>query len=795
MHTLPLPGDLVWIRQKRWRIERVRRDRNVVRLDVAHRDARLTFLAPFDRPASISRTDGLKRVRPQQALARLAHLIGRTYGLRTLASAVDADMAILPHQLEPALAVMHGARRVLIADEVGLGKTIQAGLIVAELMRRDPASRILVVVPASLRDQWTDELRGRFRVSSSLADARRLDELAQKGAVARSPWERPGVWIGSLDFLKQPHVIDAMPLRPWDLVVVDEAHAACGDSDRHDACHELLQRSRRCVLLSATPHSGDDTRFARLIGLGRVDHDPMTVFRRTRQELGVPNLRRVRWQGVTLSGAERRVLAGLVAFEAVVLRSAGRTGRDQALLLLSVFRKRALSTMGALAKSVDRRVAWLGDPDREDLDWLQPSLGFGDGDDEIGDVEERGALTAHTGMRAAHERSWLRRLRALVEVASRIESKATHLARVLRRTREPVVIFTEFRHSLEVLERRLHLARPLSILHGGQTEAVRRQELDRFLNGTTSVLLATDVAGQGLNLQTRARWVISLELPWNPARIEQRIGRVDRIGQPRSTHATLLVSRDDAESGLLANLARRTLAARQALGEGVLDAAAPDASALRAALIDHAALVPRASATISICRAWRRAALAAARRLRSSRRLIERWRSPADAAKSICTRLTHSAALGLPVGSGALFVFTVPLLDRDGTVVERHVVAVASRTSPARSELAAAIAAARAVAARARVKRGARAQMIARSMAAAAATFEEALTARISEEWVPAEVQPGLFDGRELRVFTAARQSGLTLNDDLAASTERLRRQSTFDPGRPVLELVFVARP
>jgi len=108
VHTLPLPGDLVWIRQRRWRVERVQRDRNVVRLDVANRDRHLTFLAPFDRPAPIGRADRLRRGRRQHALARLSHLIGRATGIRTLASAIDADVAILPHQLEPALAILHG---------------------------------------------------------------------------------------------------------------------------------------------------------------------------------------------------------------------------------------------------------------------------------------------------------------------------------------------------------------------------------------------------------------------------------------------------------------------------------------------------------------------------------------------------------------------------------------------------------------------------------------------------------------------------------------------------------------
>ena len=172
MCTLRSPGsgDHVWIRQRRWRVERIRRQADVVRYDVVARDRRATFLAPFDRPVSSSRAGRLRYAPPRQALARLADLVGRTFGDRTIASLAGADADILAHQLEPACAVIDGARRVLIADAVGLGKTIQAGIVIAEIARRVPAPRMLVVVPASLVDQWSDELQRRFRIQCAHAD-------------------------------------------------------------------------------------------------------------------------------------------------------------------------------------------------------------------------------------------------------------------------------------------------------------------------------------------------------------------------------------------------------------------------------------------------------------------------------------------------------------------------------------------------------------------------------------------------------------------------------------------------
>jgi len=128
-------------------------------------------------------------------------------------------MDVLPHQLEPALAVMNGARRLLIADEVGLGKTIQAGLVIAELHRRWPALRALIIVPAALGEQWRQEIGERFGIRAEIADRDALDGAARHERAGANPWNRAGVRIVSADFLKQTHVRDAVTPIPWDVVV------------------------------------------------------------------------------------------------------------------------------------------------------------------------------------------------------------------------------------------------------------------------------------------------------------------------------------------------------------------------------------------------------------------------------------------------------------------------------------------------------------------------------------------------------------------------------------------------
>ena len=135
-----MSGEVVWIRHQAWRVHRTRVTGPVMRIDASRRGRRHTFLAPFDRVCAGGQAGPPRRIRPQQARARLAQVIAHVGSRSMPLAAVTADIALLPHQIEPVLAVLQGARRVLIADEVGLGKTIQAGLVAAELTRPRAAS-------------------------------------------------------------------------------------------------------------------------------------------------------------------------------------------------------------------------------------------------------------------------------------------------------------------------------------------------------------------------------------------------------------------------------------------------------------------------------------------------------------------------------------------------------------------------------------------------------------------------------------------------------------------------------
>jgi superfamily II DNA or RNA helicase len=476
--------------------------------------------------------------------------------LRTLGR---ARLDLFPHQLEPALAIVGGlGSRVLLADEVGLGKTLQAGLIVSELRARGVADRVLILTPSGLRDQWADELRERLEIDATIVDAVALRRMVSMLPVGVNPWSTQPISIVSVDYVKRPEVLPALLSCPWDIVVVDEAHGAAGGSDRHDAVAALASRAAYVVLLTATPHSGDRRAFLSLCGTGTVANDPLLVFRRRRRDVHVGAMRRVHLLSVRMSVPEARMHALLEKFTRAVRGDHG----EHASLALSVLHKRALSSAHSLEQTVGRRLAAL--ESEHDDRFQQLVLPLDDRSGELSAADEAPPWSPQLALRNVRlERQLLRALSAAAAAASRRETKICALQRLLRRVGEPAVVFTEYRDTLLHLER--HLVRP-AVLHGGLTRPERVAALEAFTSGRRTVLLATDAAGEGLNLHHACRAVVNLELPWNPMRLEQRIGRVDRIGQHRIVHAFHLVARETGEVAILSRLRARLECARADLG-------------------------------------------------------------------------------------------------------------------------------------------------------------------------------------------------------------------------------------
>jgi superfamily II DNA or RNA helicase len=548
------PGQIIRARGESWVVDRHVPGPQGSLLDVhgrgpANRGARASFLLPFELIEQLPSSDAPRVVGPRTWRHRARSILaGATPSYDALRAPARATLTILPFQLEPVLAIVRGvAARVLIADEVGLGKTVQAGLIISEVLERRPDSHVLVVTPAGLRHQWQTELRERFALGVTLIDSESITRHAAQWN--GNPWSIPGVVLTSLDYVKRPEVVRALEALVWDLVIFDEAHALAGRSDRATVAGMLARRARTAVLLTATPHSGDDHAFERLTSLGDFERRfPLIVFRRTRLDAGIATTRRTVSLRVRLTPRESQMHSALTEYARLVWTQSSTAG---ARLAMSVLTRRACSSAWSLARSVETRLGLLGADDERDLHQLALPFDSSALDDGSPSVE----LSSPGLPDAAEERRWLERLLQLAQQV-RDDSKIGALRRLLRRAREPAIVFTEYRDTLHQLAERLRDHAPV-LLHGGLTTNERDAAVHEFTSGKTRLLLATDAASEGLNLHQRCRLVINLELPWTPVRLEQRIGRVDRLGQTQRVHAVHLLAAGTCEEESVAVLLAR----------------------------------------------------------------------------------------------------------------------------------------------------------------------------------------------------------------------------------------------
>lgn len=498
------------------------------------------------------------------------------------------------YQLDPVVRALSMPRvNLLIADDVGLGKTIETGLVAQELILRHRVRTILIVCPSSIQIQWRDEMRDKFGLDFRIVDTELLRELRRRRGLRVNPWTHFPRLITSLDFLKRER-----PLRLWrealsgrsyprdyDLLIVDEAHnvAPSGrgkyatDSQRTSAIRTVAPHFEHKLFLSATPHNGyresftalleliDNQRFHRGVDPHRAQLDAIMV-RRLKSELTT------RWDGsrrfaerkvghieVPYTEAERAAHAALQDYAASRQKSAGPGSERMATeFVLKLLKKRLFSSPAALVTTLEKHAhsAGLNASDRSQSWKLQ----IADAEDDFADDEdyEQATLEAveaasqHSHALSADEKRLLSQLQKWANAAATAaDSKAnallTWLDEFLKTGRSwnqnRVIIFTEYRAT----QRWLHdlLASRgfagdgrLLMLYGGMPlddrEKVKAAFQTHPADAPVRILLATDAASEGLNLQNHCSHLIHYEIPWNPTRMEQRNGRVDRHGQKAS---------------------------------------------------------------------------------------------------------------------------------------------------------------------------------------------------------------------------------------------------------------------
>jgi superfamily II DNA or RNA helicase len=518
----------------------------------------------------------------------------------------NARTEILPHQIFTAFKVVSDARRrFMLADEVGLGKTIEAGMIWQALVQRGNASRTLVITPAGLTRQWQEEFKEKFQADF---------EIFGRDFTAVNPrmWDLKATAIASLDRLKRKeHKRTLLENRKWDLIIFDEAHrlgardyrTKTEKTQNFQLAEVLRDYTDALLLLTATPHSGDPdhSRFINLVKLldPHVDFSPLIdegLFRDadavaySNLILRTPKLKVTDAKGQVVFKGRRTVPLGFTMYpkerefyEAVA--DYIRTGynsleridnpmdRHAVGFILTTFQKLNASSVCAIKNALEGRLVRLN----EKLKRLPPEEDEEQDERYQGEIDEKQAVLKTDREMIENEIGVLGRLLDIpVEREKKIDRLKELLLEVDKETPgAKVLIFTEYRRTQEFLRERLEKwygADSVAVINGdmeleGKTaDAPSKRRSQRVFREVPSVrfLVSTEAGGEGINLQF-CYIVVNYDLPWNPMRYEQRIGRVYRYGQDKVVQIYNLRAKETIEDTVRAYFEQRLRVAAQAL--------------------------------------------------------------------------------------------------------------------------------------------------------------------------------------------------------------------------------------
>ncbi|MFI9807452.1 helicase-related protein [Streptomyces sp. NPDC052301] len=463
--------------------------------------------------------------------------------------------------------------RFLLADEPGTGKTIMAGLYVREMQRLGLVKRAIIVCPANLATKWVDDferlLGGGLRQLTS-------------ATVRENALNSHDLWVVSLELAAvNPAVQDA--IRPdragWDLVVFDEAHRLTPTAAGfHQVGRLLAMNTPRALLMTATPHRGKEWLFRHLLHL--VDpaiypdpgDDPSVELRALRPG-PIHFLRRMKEDLVDFDG-RTRLFKGRTAHNHSVPLSQTEYGFYQAALEMvdryfpptaqplarMVYGKRAASSLYALAETLRRRHEHMGAMSEAEAALIAEREGQGD-ETEVDEARVIHTGSASTRAERAAIRSLVDQLDATVGDASWRPSKWQRLIEdclarhgILPGNGEQAVVFTEYADSAEWIARRLEAEGFTARLYSGRQSKAERDTVRRaFMRGEFQVIITTDAGNEGIDLQA-AHVLVNYDIPWSLVRLEQRMGRIHRVGQLRDVHLYNLVATDTREGGTLLRL-------------------------------------------------------------------------------------------------------------------------------------------------------------------------------------------------------------------------------------------------
>jgi superfamily II DNA or RNA helicase len=568
-----------------------------------------------------------------------------------IASPFFGAVQVEDFQLIPLLKALQMPRiSLLLADDVGLGKTIEAGLILTELLIRRRIRRVLILCPASLRHQWQQEMREKFALTFDLIDRQETHALQKRLGLDANPWRIFPRIISSYHYLRQPDILEQFSAAcrqpegssqlPWDMLIVDEAHNLMPsnfgeDSDLSRMLRIISPWFEHKLFLTATPHNGHTRCFSGLLEqldpVRFTQTNEFTQQERTRvEDIVVRRLKReINELDDTLKRPRRfaeRYLEPIplyfhptektlsLAFQEFhkgvksAIASAEKIDQIAGIFAVEVLNKRLLSCPSTFAESWYRFKQGLHEEEPANVSEVKAAQRASE--EEIDDDRERQGRARHAARTVG---AWLKPLayklkkeidaldfalaRLGIQPADDGQSNPVEDARLDRLINlvkkqlrqgdkwaqdERLIVFTEYKTTLDYIEKCLQEAfkdkrQAIRVLYGGMDQVDRDEIKEAFNNPSDPVriLIATDAASEGLNLQETARLLLHYEIPWNPSRLEQRNGRLDRHGQARDVSVYHFTSEDDADLKFLAHVVKKVDTIREDLGSmgEVFDAA------------------------------------------------------------------------------------------------------------------------------------------------------------------------------------------------------------------------------
>ena len=554
----------------------------------------------------------------EAARIRSAYLFDPLFAVNC--SIVDA----LPHQVEAVYKVLLNLPRIrfLLADDTGARKTIMTGLLLKEMIVRNLLKRILIITPGGLTNQWVeDELELKFGLPFKLVD---------RSVITSDPsvFLVQNYLVTSVDFIQREDILNLLKNSTWDMVIVDEAHKLSAYdytdkkevSKRYAAVEVLSKRTEHLLLLTATPHRGRKDTFKYLMQLldpeifsaealipARIQEFSSTgtnrfFIRRLKEEMKdwsnkpLYKKRFTKTVKYELTQQERRLYERVTSYLSKAKQEAEREANVHVTLALLVMQRRLTSSIFAILKTLRNRhnvlleliEEYKRNPDLfKKKERFEEAINSEDAYDELGDEEKETfdallkdprkfkLFTTANGIEALREEA--EQLKELVSLADSIyksgvpESKLQKLYDFLQDepkildNREKLVIFTEHKDTLYYLEDKLrNQGYEVVVIHGGLSVDERRRAQINFAN-QSQILIATDAAGEGINLQF-CRLLFNWDIPWNPNRLEQRMGRIHRYGQKSDVTVLNFVAKDTREGNVLDTLLRKLDLIREQMG-------------------------------------------------------------------------------------------------------------------------------------------------------------------------------------------------------------------------------------